>query len=112
MMWMFGGEKKIQDCAFPILRRARTGKIQQGKCSHFLSVLLAKCLRELCGDGVSRVFLTSSSAWHDPGMAVIALMSDTGTFHCTHLHGIRGYCRAALLSQPQHTGKCSERQKG
>lgn len=74
--------------------------------------LLAKCLRELCGVGVSRVYLTSSPAWHDPGRAVIALVSDTGAFHHTHLHGICGYCRAALLSQPQHTGKCFERQKG
>lgn len=103
MIWMFGG-KKNHDCAFLFLRTGRTEKKNSMRKIYSFSVW-----RELCGDGVSRVDSTSPPAWHEPGMAVIPLMRDKGTFPCTHLHG---YCRAAFLSQPQHTGKCFVRQKG
>lgn len=104
MIWMFGG-KKNHDCAFLFLRTGRTEK----KKNSMRKIYSFSVWRELCGDGVSRVDSTSPPAWHEPGMAVIPLMRDKGTFPCTHLHG---YCRAAFLSQPQHTGKCFVRQKG
>lgn len=104
MIWMFGGKKKSRLCLpLPQDRKDRKKKTSMRKIYSF------SVWRELCGDGVSRVDSTSPPAWHEPGMAVIPLMRDKGTFPCTHLHG---YCRAAFLSQPQHTGKCFVRQKG